>query len=115
MGKYAKRRRASMRQIIEEALAKAERPTLERPDLATHSVVIFAIEHVETFRMWLNSAAQSEDEKLSRDEVKARLDNLHQVIDMAIGSMPIPASLLEATNIRIVPPSPDDGAAGPYL
>jgi hypothetical protein len=105
-------KKPSLREMISEALRQTERISLKRPELATHTVVIFAIDHAEIFRDWINARAEPENEPLSMTDVLARLDNLHEIVDMAIATMPVPASLL---SVMQLPQFNDDPQTGQYL
>lgn len=121
MSKSKRLFRNQIKAIVDDALKEAERPTLANPALATHSLVIFAIEHSDLFTEWLNEAAiVGEVPAVTADEVRHRLTQLHKVIDVAVASLPAEGYLEDVKQgIRIMRAPREDGSderyPSPYL
>lgn len=83
-----KRTRMNVREIVEAAMSDIghlDEPSLAVPIEAMHSVLLFAIEKIDDFTVWVNEGATTEEDKLSKEDIGSRLEMLHKSVDRAYG------------------------------
>lgn len=81
--------------LIQDAISRAQRPTLANPAFGTHALVQFAADNRERFRTWVNADAGivPGDEPKTAEEIDQFLEMIHEVIHAAMV-----ASLIELPN-----------------
>lgn len=102
MGKKSKLQRLIENTLIQDAIRQVQRDKLSNPALGTHALVMFAVEHRDLFREWVNEdAGQVEgDEPKTAEEIDQYLERLHTLVHTAMV-----ASLVDLPNggtVRLV-------------